>query len=77
MAREHTVNLVRSPRNENFHRLVRDGKIVGSITIVDQNAVQLENAEGEVLGVYENADMAVTQIEEMIDLGDFNLDPLQ
>ena len=75
MPGDRSINLVKSPRDEDYHRLVKDGKIVGSVTIISRNEVRLQNAQGEVLGVFENTDLAIARIEELIDLQKFRVDP--
>lgn len=76
MSRDKSINMVQSPKQENHHTLVKEGKIVGTVTIIGQNEVQLQSTNGEVLGVYENTDFAVARLEELIDLQEFRIDPL-
>lgn len=71
------TNLVKSPKNEGFYSLVRDGKVVGSVTRLGQNEVHLRNAKGEALGAYDNTDLAIARIEELIELQEFRFDPLK
>ena len=73
---EKSINVVNSPRDENQRTLVKDGKIIGSVTTISRDEVRLENTRGEVLGVYESTDLAVARIEEFIDLQAIQIDPL-
>lgn len=63
MARPTQISVVKTAQMSNTLKLVRDGKVVGSVLVADDQTAELRDHRDKVLGRYADVSAAIAEFE--------------
>ncbi len=74
MAPRKKISVVKTAQMANTLKLVIDGKVVGSVLLIDHESAELRDHRDRMMGSFPDAETAIADFEKTIGLDEIKLD---
>jgi hypothetical protein len=74
MALRKQISVVKTAQMANTLKLVIDGKVAGSVVVIDEETAELRDHRDQVTGTYPDAATAIADFEKMSGFNEIELD---